>query len=346
MWVVTEAFIQDERPQACCKPYAFQEYQLPDGVRMSSETRLSRGQPRMRLMMVAAVSMLSAFAVCASELVAAAAVNAGSAVPNGVPFGPPPLVYDPSPAAPLTLSGVTTVGSTGSGSILAIPGGGTGTGPANTTTVNNCIFTGADAAAFSGAAAISLIFEGATTTSQPMTVSCVSGFTARVATLSCRETRGLTPPAVRSWMLFCPAGNGLPLTSVPPAGSEIALPVALPGDTRYAELRFQNPNPSAVSLTCTLGAGGPFAVAPATLTIPAGGAGSTQISFQASLPSVYSTTLVCTTSRGQLLSYPVSAQLVSAAPVPGGTPAGLLLLATTLLTLGLYGHAATRPRQR
>lgn len=309
---------------------------------MSPAASFSRGQPRMHVMMVAAVSMLGAFAASASELAAAEAVCTGFVVPNGVPIGPPLLAYNPSTAALVTLSGVTTVGSTGSGAILVIPGGGTGTGPANTSTVNSCMLTGADAAVFSGAAAINLVFEGASANAQQMSVSCVSGFALRVATLSCRETRGLAPPVVRSWTLFCPAGNGLPLTSEPPAGSEIAMPVALPGDTRYAELRFQNPNPSAVSLTCTLGAGGPFAVAPATLTIPGGGAGSTQISFQASLPSVYSATLVCTTSRGQLLSYPVSAQLVSAAPVPGGTPAGLLLLATALLTLGLYGHTATR----
>jgi hypothetical protein len=136
---------------------------------------------------------------------------------------PPALTYAPNTGSTVNFTGVTTVGSTGSGSISVTPSGGLNTGAGATTTVNNCGLTGADAASFAGASAVNLSFVGATTTAQNIALTCTSGAAALNATLTCDEKRGAAAAVSRSWPLVCPVGSAAPqFAYAPAAGSTIA----------------------------------------------------------------------------------------------------------------------------
>lgn len=152
---------------------------------------------------------------------------------------PPTLAYNPASGSPITLTGVTTVGSQGNGQILITPSGGMGSGMAATTGLG-CSLVGNDASAFS-AQPLSQAF---TPTSGPGTIAlgCTSGSSPRSTTLSCNESPGGSTGPIRSWQLNCPAGvNPVPpaLAFAPPTGSTIIFqPGGGPvGSTADAQIR-------------------------------------------------------------------------------------------------------------
>jgi len=122
---------------------------------------------------------------------------------------PPTLAYVPAVSNAVSFTGVTTVGSTGSGGVVVTPSGGVGSGAAATSTVNGCTVSGPDAASFAGAGAINLSFVGPTNTPQNINLSCTAGSAVRVATLSCNETIGSGSATARTWPLTCPVGCSL-----------------------------------------------------------------------------------------------------------------------------------------
>jgi len=124
--------------------------------------------------------------------------------------GPPALAYAPAVGNAVSFTGVTTIGSAGSGTITVTPSGGAGSGGAATSTINNCSFSGSNAANFTGAGAVNLSFVGSTTTPQPINLGCTSGSATRTATLACDEIIGAGNPATsRTWPLSCPIGCSL-----------------------------------------------------------------------------------------------------------------------------------------
>ena len=136
---------------------------------------------------------------------------------------PPNLAYNPTTPTTIAFTGVTTVGSAGTGSVAVTPSGGSGSGATATSTVNGCAFSGANAANFAGAGLVNLSFVGNTTTAQNISLSCTSGSTARNATLTCNETLGSGAATQRSWALSCPLGNAPPQFGyVPTTGSTVA----------------------------------------------------------------------------------------------------------------------------
>ena len=145
----------------------------------------------------------------------------GGAVNTG-----PNIAYNPAAGAsagtggPVNFTGVTTVGSTGAGQIVATPSGGAGTG---TTTVGSFNLTGAEAANFAVTSAATLTFTAGTNTAQNITMTCTSGAAARTANLQATETIQGGATSQRFWVLNCPAGSaaGVPpvLTYNPAPGS-------------------------------------------------------------------------------------------------------------------------------
>jgi hypothetical protein len=129
--------------------------------------------------------------------------------PNGtVTNTPPSLSY--SPANALTLSGMSTdLGASASGTIEITPGGGSGSGLAATTALDQCTVSGATNIAV---AAANFNFVGPTTGSRMLSASCVRTAVVQSAALSCKESKAGVA-STRSWQLSCPAAAPAP---VPP----------------------------------------------------------------------------------------------------------------------------------
>lgn len=129
--------------------------------------------------------------------------------PAGTPVGPN-LAYNPAAGAsagtggPVNFTGVTTVGTAGSGLVVVTPSGGAGAG---TTTLGSFVLSGADAASFTVTSANTLTFTAGVPTAQNLTLSCVSGASARTANLQATETISGGATAQRFWVLACPAGS-------------------------------------------------------------------------------------------------------------------------------------------
>ncbi|HWS28426.1 MAG TPA: hypothetical protein VN259_17830, partial [Xanthomonadales bacterium] len=152
---------------------------------------------------------------------------------------PPTLAYTPAAGTTINLTGVTVVGSSGSGQVLVTPSGGMGSGALATNGVS-CGFVGNGASAFT----VTPQTPSFTPTSPPtaLNLSCTSGAVTNVATLSCTEFPGGSPGATRTWPVTCPAGT-LPqppsLTFAPAPGSVVGFqPVnAIIGSTATAQIR-------------------------------------------------------------------------------------------------------------
>ena len=152
---------------------------------------------------------------------------------------PPTLSYAPTAGTPINLSGVTLIGSTGSGQISVIPSGGMGSGSFSMVGLN-CSFTGVDASAFS----VMPASQTFSPTSAPgsLGLTCTSGSAARNATLICAESPGGSTGPTRNWPVTCPAGTQpVPpsLSFAPPPGSTVNFSPAggLVGTTATAQIR-------------------------------------------------------------------------------------------------------------
>ena len=187
----------------------------------------------------AKTSRLAQSALTTLALIALATTAPAWAQVNGNIAIPPTLSYAPAVGTQINLTGVTTIGSSGSSQILVTPSGGLGSGtPANNGV--SCSFTGADASAFG----VSPPTPTFTPTSPPtaLNLSCSSSSVTRIATLNCIEFPGGSPGSTRSWPVTCPAGvNPTPpsLTFAPPPGSTVGFqPLnATIGSTATAQIR-------------------------------------------------------------------------------------------------------------
>ena len=260
--------------------------------------------------------------------------------PAGTPVAPT-IAYNPTTGSNVAFTGVTTIGTTGNGTIAATPSGGIGTGAAATTTINTCTLGGANPGSFAGAAAINLSFVGNTTTPQNMALTCTSAATAQAATLTCNETRGAAAPVQRQWPLNCPAGTLLPLTSAPVSGSTVNLSGVSGGNTGTSTVTVTNPNPIAVALTCTAPAF-PFTASPLAFSIPASGNTPVTVGISPAAPGNYTGSLTCNvTGSSQVLTFSLTGSL--AAPIAVNATSVWSLM---LLMLGLFGFAAVAVRRQ
>lgn len=136
----------------------------------------------------------------------------------------PALTYNPAAGAstgtggPVTFTGITTVGTTGNGQIVATPSGG---GLSGTTTLGGFSITGVDAANFTLTSAATLTFTAGVNTTQNVTLTCVSGSAPRSANLQATETISGGATTARFWVLSCGAGGsvGPGLAYSPAAGA-------------------------------------------------------------------------------------------------------------------------------
>ncbi|MCP5476525.1 MAG: hypothetical protein H7A19_16975 [Rhodanobacteraceae bacterium] len=186
---------------------------------------------------------------------------AGSPNPLG-----PSIAYNPTAGAsagtggPVNFTGVTTVGTTGNGTIVATPSGGAASG---TTTLGSFSITGADAASFTRTSAATLTFTAGVNTPQNITLTCVSGAATRTANLQATETITGGATTQRFWVLSCPAGSPNPLgPSIaynPTAGASAGTggPVNFTGVTTVGTTGngtiVATPSGGAASATTTLG---------------------------------------------------------------------------------------------
>jgi hypothetical protein len=254
--------------------------------------------------------------------------------PAGTPVAPN-IAYNPTTGSNIAFTGVTTIGTTGNGTIVATPSGGIGTGAAATTTINGCTLGGTNPAAFAGAGAINLSFVGNTTTAQNLALTCTSQQTAQTATLTCNETRGAAAPVQRQWSLSCPAGPLLPLTAAPAIGGTVNVTGTAGGSTTTAPITLTNPNPIPVSLTCTAPAF-PFTATPLVFSIPTGGNAPVTIGISPAAAGNYTGTLSCTIAGSpQVLTFNLAGTLVPAIAVDAMAAWSRWLLVLLMLFGGL-----------
>ena len=128
--------------------------------------------------------------------------------------------------------------------------------------------------------------------------------------------------------------SATPLTSTPVSGGTLTLPTfTIGGAPTSGAVTFQNPGLVAATVTCTAPTATQFTAAPLTIAVPAGGSGSTTVSFTTAVAGTFTGTLNCTSGAQTFtinLSAGGSAQLVA---VPTLDHWGRLLLA--LLALGV-----------
>jgi hypothetical protein len=250
----------------------------------------------------------------------------------------PTVAYNPTAGSDVAFTGVTTIGTTGNGTIVATPSGGVGTGAGATTTINGCTLGGANPSAFAGAAAVNLSFEGNATTAQNINLTCTSQQAAQAATLTCNETRGTAAAVPRQWPLTCPAGTPVAPTIAynPTAGSTVAFTgvttIGTAGNGTIAATPSGGLGTGAGATTtisgCTLGGANPSAFA---------GAAAVNLSFEGntttaqninltctSQQAVQTATLTCNETRGAAAAvqrqWPLSCPLGTLLPL-GATPA-------------------------
>ncbi len=260
--------------------------------------------------------------------------------PHTVVIVAPEIAYAPSTGMTVDFSGVTSIGTFGSGTIVATPSGGDDSGPAATTTINSCSLGGVNPGSFAGAAAISLSFVGDTVTPQNIALTCSAATTIQTATLTCNETRGTASAVPREWPLSCPAGTLLPLSSAPAVGSTVNVNGVAGGSTATTPITVSNPNPIAVALACTAPSL-PFTATPLAFSIPAGGSAAVNIGLGSTVAGSYTGTLSCTVAGSpQVLTFNLAGSLVPPTAVNAVSMWSLIVL-----MLGLFGFAAVAVRR-
>ncbi len=141
---------------------------------------------------------------------------------------------------------------TANSTISATPSGGSGSGAAATTTVNNCT-----ASAGFTVGAVNFSFVGNATAPQNIALSCTRGAAAQTGTLTCDETRGAAAAVQRTWNLSCPQAqtiSGPTLGYSPVAGGTVAFgTVVFPTPGQGNQNIVVTPSGGAASGTTTLG---------------------------------------------------------------------------------------------
>ena len=250
---------------------------------------------------------------------------------------PPVFAYTPLPGA-VTLTGGTTIGSTGSASIaVAIGTAGIGSGAAATTTTT-CTAPGG----FAGfTQTVSAVGPAATTSGGPLTGTCVLGAAPVMATMTCNEVQGSTT-VPRLFNLTCPAGTAVPLTSTPISGSTVTMPQqTLNNPATTSVISFQNPGLAAATVTCTAPTATEFTVNPLMINVPASGNGSTTVSFSSAIIGTFTGVLNCS-AGAQTFTFNLTGTTglpATAVPVLGEGMRQLMLLAMLamgLIAVGVY----------
>jgi hypothetical protein len=255
---------------------------------------------------------------------------------------PPTFAYVPATGATVDFTGGGAIGSTGNGTITVSLGtpAGSGTGAAATTTLT-CT---APTAPFTGfAQSINAVGPGALS-GTTLSGSCTLGAAAATQTLTCNENRGGTANAL-TWTLSCPAGAATPLTSTPVSGSTVTTPPrAVGGPASTATIQFQNPGVAAATVTCTAPAATQFTVTPLSIPVPAGGSGSTTVSYTNATPGTTAGVLNCTAGAQQFTFNLSGTTLAAAAAISVPVFSGNGLWLALLMVFGL-GMAALLVRR-
>lgn len=218
----------------------------------------------------------------------------------------------------------------------------TATGTSGTGTVDNCVFSGANAGAFSvSGTPISVGIGG----SDSIDLECVLDDAAQSATLTC-DTSDVDGAGTASWTMSCPAGTAVPspdFSSAPPAGSAIACNGA-PGSTVNRSIEISNTgNPGAgsdLAYTCTSDSASFVITGGASDTLAVGE--SATLAFTCQVPAAEgdpdNTGTISCTSNGGDAAYPVSAGVVT---TPPANPAPSIIPANSLWSLlALFGVMA------
>jgi hypothetical protein len=268
--------------------------------------------------------------------VIAAQLPGGGALPLDCPISlSPSVAYVPPPGDAVDFTGVTTIGTTGTGTIVATPSGGIGTGADATTTINGCTLGGANPGSFAGAAGINLSFAGNTTTAQNISLTCTSQQAAQTATLTCDETRGSAAAVQRQWPLSCPAGTPVApnIAYNPTTGTTVnftgVTTIGTTGNAAIVATPSGGIGTGAGATTtingCTLGGANPGSFA---------GAAGVNLSFAGNTTTAQNINLTCTSQQAaQAATLTCSETRGSAAAVqrqwPLSCPAGALLPLTS-----------------
>lgn len=246
--------------------------------------------------------------------------------------------------------------------VVLTPSGGSGSGAAATTSVN-CAFrdpqvSPARLSFCTAGTATTLTFEGATATSQNLTVCCERPTTGSLSNqVQCLETRGAAAPVQRVWDVSCGAPAEVPpqIASNPAIGTNINV-----CPSRTASITVTNTGDagaSALSVTnCAVSpASSQFSVSPTSLSVPLGAVSGNvlNIVLPAGAPVPVNATLSCNTNASNVASGTVSWTLVAdtscnttpppppptapgpIAPVPAGGQLGYLSLLALLLGTGI-----------
>ncbi|AVP97577.1 hypothetical protein C7S18_10380 [Ahniella affigens] len=249
---------------------------------------------------------------------------------------PPVFSYSPAPGS-VTLTGGTTVGSTGSANIdVSIATAGSGSGAAATTTV-----TCTAPAGFTGfAGPVSAIGAGAVNGS-PLTGSCVLGAAAVTLSMTCNEVQGTTT-VPRVFDLTCPAGTVVPLTSNPTSGANIAFQTTLGGPAATSTIVFDNPGLVAANVTCTAPAA-PFTASPLSFAVPASGNATVTVTYQSGSAGSFSGVLACT-AGAQDFTFNLNGTTAAPGSVPSLSAWSRWMLTLSVLGFGLLGFGLLQRR--
>ncbi len=161
----------------------------------------------------------------------------------GVVIMPLTITYNPNFGT--TINFPAGVAGAASSQMVATPSGGSGMGPAATTTLNTCT---ASAGFTITNAPTNFSFVGNTTMAQTIQLSCTRGDAAQTGTLSCSETQAANPAVTRTWNLTCPQ-------AVVISGPSLAYVPAPPGPVAFGNVTIPANSVQNIVVTLSGGAG-------------------------------------------------------------------------------------------
>ena len=244
---------------------------------------------------------------------------------------PPVFAYSPAPG-PVTFTGGSTIGTTGSASIAVTIGTpGLGTGAAATTTTTCAVPAG-----FTGfGQTVTAVGPAATTTGGPLTGTCVLGAAAVTAAMTCNEVQNTTT-VPRVFNLTCPAGTAVPLTSTPVSGGTVTVAQQIVGGPATTSvIAFQNPGLAAATVTCTAPTATQFTVAPLSFPVPASGSASTTVSFSSAVLGSFTGVLNCTAGNQNFTFNLAGSTGLPVTAIPAMSDGMRQLLILAMLAMGL-----------
>lgn len=134
-----------------------------------------------------------------------------------------------------------------------------------------------------------------------------------------------------------------PLTTVPASGTTVAMPQqTVGGAATTRSIVFTNPGAAAVTVTCVAPAATQFTVSPLSFSVPAGGTGSTTITYTSATTGSFVGTLNCSTPAPQAFTYALTGTTASPTAVSVFHGPGLWVTMLGIFGLGLLVAGARR----